>query len=229
MCVLCVLFVDGEWKHEGFLSGSVSKPPSNFKFHKNCEDIGLNHLCFADDLFLFCLGDVTFVKWLKSCLDGFYRVSGLQVSEDKSCIYFSSGHEALRGTIIRACGFSLRSLPVKYLGIPFISTRLKKSHCLELVDKLTDMLNSLEVRSLSYATSDAYPKRESKVSKVYINGQWRLSLLGTRQIEDAWNHITSTNMEASAENKIEWIAHPSGSYTIASVYDVLRSKAPIVN
>lgn len=65
------------------------KVPNSFKFHKGCKDVRLNQLYFTDDLFIFCYGDVAFVSFLANALEHFERVSGLQVNEEKSVIYYS--------------------------------------------------------------------------------------------------------------------------------------------
>ncbi|KAJ9541722.1 hypothetical protein OSB04_028228 [Centaurea solstitialis] len=44
---------------------------SNFGYHQGCADLGITHLCFADDLFVFSRGDVESVGILKKALDLF--------------------------------------------------------------------------------------------------------------------------------------------------------------
>lgn len=53
------------------------KEAGNFRFHAKCEKLGISHLCFADDLFLFSYGDPHFVQILRKALDEFGRASGL--------------------------------------------------------------------------------------------------------------------------------------------------------
>lgn len=59
-----------------------------FKFHPKCAELGISHLCFADDLFLFSHGDPWSVQILKDSLDEFGAVSGLWPNEEKSNVCF---------------------------------------------------------------------------------------------------------------------------------------------
>lgn len=43
----------------------------DFQFHWKCSRLQLAQLCFADDLFLFCKGNVKYVAVLKRALDEF--------------------------------------------------------------------------------------------------------------------------------------------------------------
>ena len=54
---------------------------------------------------------------------------------------------------IRLCslmGFQLGSLPVKYLGVPLISTKLSVSDCAPLISKFSTKIDHWSARSLSY-------------------------------------------------------------------------------
>ncbi|KAJ9535832.1 hypothetical protein OSB04_un001013 [Centaurea solstitialis] len=55
-----------------------------FRFHPRCEKLGLTHLCFADDLLMFCYGNVESVRVLKDALLEFSASSGLKPSMIKS-------------------------------------------------------------------------------------------------------------------------------------------------
>ena len=43
------------------------------------------------------------------------------------------------------------SLPLRYLSVPLITTRLKKSDCFELTKKITNKIHSWTSKFLSYA------------------------------------------------------------------------------
>ncbi|GJY64314.1 pre-mRNA-splicing factor ATP-dependent RNA helicase DEAH7 [Tanacetum coccineum] len=60
----------------------------SFRFHKNCEELNIINVCFADDLFLFARGDVNSAKVIMDSLDEFKAVSGLVPSIPKSTAYF---------------------------------------------------------------------------------------------------------------------------------------------
>ncbi|GKC04232.1 putative RNA-directed DNA polymerase, eukaryota, reverse transcriptase zinc-binding domain protein, partial [Tanacetum coccineum] len=60
----------------------------SFRFHKQCEELNIINLCFADDLFLFTRGDLDLAKVIMESLDEFKQVSDLVPSIPKSTTYF---------------------------------------------------------------------------------------------------------------------------------------------
>ncbi|GKB78613.1 hypothetical protein Tco_0945508 [Tanacetum coccineum] len=80
----------------------------DFQFHHHCEKQRIINLCFVDDLFLFSRGHPNSVQVIMSALEEFKNVSGLVPS----------------------------TLPVRYLGVPLISSMLLYRDCKILVEKL---------------------------------------------------------------------------------------------
>ncbi|KAJ9553884.1 LOW QUALITY PROTEIN: hypothetical protein OSB04_017929 [Centaurea solstitialis] len=115
-----------------------------FKFHPRCEKIGLTHLCFANDLLMFCVGDASSVRVLKDALFEFGGVSGLKPSLEKSTCFL--GNE-----ILEILPFKLGSLPVRYLDVPLISTKLFHKDCLVLIDKVRKRVLDWKNKWLSFA------------------------------------------------------------------------------
>nr|GEY14494.1 RNA-directed DNA polymerase, eukaryota, reverse transcriptase zinc-binding domain protein [Tanacetum cinerariifolium] len=66
------------------------KDDGRFKYHAWCKDLQMTHLCFADDLMVFCNGDVHSITVVKKSLNEFSRVSGLFPNLKKSTIFFGS-------------------------------------------------------------------------------------------------------------------------------------------
>ena len=98
-----------------------------FKFHWRCEKLKLINLCFADDLMIFCRGESNSVGIVTDGLSEFSKLSGLKPSPGKSHIFFSGVKDEVRDNILLLSGFQIGSLPVKYLGVPLITTKLKSS------------------------------------------------------------------------------------------------------
>lgn len=48
-------------------------------------------------------------------------------------------------------GMKMGKLPVRYLGVPFISSKLKECDCQPLTDKITSRVGSWTVKYLSFA------------------------------------------------------------------------------
>ena len=58
-----------------------------YGFHPRCRKKRLTHLCFTDDLMLFCKGDVPSVCTLQQCIQTFSKASGLHANASKSAMY----------------------------------------------------------------------------------------------------------------------------------------------
>lgn len=84
-------------------------------------------------------------------LDEFSSLSGLTPNLSKSNIYFSGCNKVLREGILQIATFTEGTLPVKYLGVPLITTKLKALDCNQLVDKITKRIGSWTNKFLSYA------------------------------------------------------------------------------
>nr|GFB60378.1 hypothetical protein [Tanacetum cinerariifolium] len=95
-----------------------------FKYHRYCSKMGLVNLCFADDLFLFAYGDVESASIIKHALDEFKNASGLVPSLLKSTAYFFNVLNHVKLSIFQVLPFEEGKLPVKYLGVPLVSSRL---------------------------------------------------------------------------------------------------------
>ncbi|GKA75895.1 RNA-directed DNA polymerase, eukaryota, reverse transcriptase zinc-binding domain protein [Tanacetum coccineum] len=76
-----------------------------FNYHFGCKDLKITHICFADDLMMFCHGDSVSVKVIKDSIEEFGKCSGLLPNFNKS------------------------NLPVRYLGVPLISKRIGIKDC----------------------------------------------------------------------------------------------------
>lgn len=78
---------------------------------------------------IFCKGDLTSVIHIQDALTEFQALSGLAPSPGKSSIFFSGVSFNSRLAILNVLGFQEGTLPVRYLGVPLISTKLKASDC----------------------------------------------------------------------------------------------------
>ncbi|XP_021996129.1 uncharacterized protein LOC110893325 [Helianthus annuus] len=124
---------------------------SSFKFHNKCEKQQIINLCFADDLFLFARGEVNSARCIMSSLSKFTKMSGLQPSNQKSTIFFCNVNGHVKNAILDLMPFVEGKLPVKYLGVPLISSRLGYSDCRVLVDRLQKRITHWRNKLLSFA------------------------------------------------------------------------------
>ncbi|XP_039006622.1 uncharacterized protein LOC120134212 [Hibiscus syriacus] len=122
-----------------------------FKYHPKCKKMGLPHLYFADDLLVFCKGSMDSVVGVQAVLDIFYSMSGLKLNASK-CEIYPAGISAQQCAAIKdITGFTLGSLPVRYLGVPLVSRKLSVKDCHSLIDKIKAKLNIWANKHLSFA------------------------------------------------------------------------------
>ncbi|GJW83345.1 putative reverse transcriptase domain-containing protein [Tanacetum coccineum] len=88
-----------------------------------------------DDLFLFTRGELDSVKLIMDALDGFKMVSGFVPSLPKSTVFFCGVSNHVKASILNIMPFHEEELPVKYLGVPIISSRILNKDCKILVEK----------------------------------------------------------------------------------------------
>jgi hypothetical protein len=88
---------------------------------------------------------------IKTVLTKFQDLSGLYPNSNKSDIFLGGALNAEREQIIRILGFREGELPMKYLGVPLLSSRLKAIYCKGLVDRITSKVRHWTCRTLSYA------------------------------------------------------------------------------
>ncbi|XP_028106173.1 uncharacterized protein LOC114305298 [Camellia sinensis] len=98
-----------------------------FKYHWRCEKTKIVNLCFANDLMIFSKGDPHTIILIMHGLEEFRGLSGLTPSPSKSNIYFSGYSMEVKEGILHIANFTEGSLPVKHLGVPLITTKLKSS------------------------------------------------------------------------------------------------------
>nr|GEX84452.1 hypothetical protein [Tanacetum cinerariifolium] len=122
-----------------------------FSYHRYCSKLELINLCFADDLFLFAHGDVNSAKVITDALDKFKLASGLTPSLPKSTSYFCNVLNHVKIAILHILPFEEGRLPVKYLGVPLVSSRLVYRDCRELIEKVCGRVMDWKNKSLSAA------------------------------------------------------------------------------
>ena len=81
----------------------------------------------------------------------FEAFSGMQVNKQKSVVFLAAIDDSVRDAILDMTGFRLGSLPMKYLGVPLISSKLSHSDCQPLLDKIIARIQSWTCVSLSFA------------------------------------------------------------------------------
>ncbi|GJU72240.1 hypothetical protein Tco_1263645 [Tanacetum coccineum] len=123
----------------------------DFTYHRYCSKLELVNLCFADDLFLFAYGDASLARVIMEALDEFKNASGLTPSLPKSTAYFCNVLNHVKLSILQILPFEEGRLPVKYLGVPLVSSRMIYKDFKELNEKVQNRVNDWKNKSLSIA------------------------------------------------------------------------------
>ena len=106
-----------------YLSRSLKSIVGTFSFLPICKTIKLTHLCFADDLMIFCTKDLSLVRIICECFKGFSNTSGLYANTNKSIIDLVGVDNAIKEDIRSISHFALGIPSFKYLGVPVLSKR----------------------------------------------------------------------------------------------------------
>ncbi|KAL0378801.1 UNVERIFIED_CONTAM: hypothetical protein Sradi_3185600 [Sesamum radiatum] len=122
-----------------------------FSYHWKCEGIGLFQLCFADDLLLFCKADIPSVTVFKRGLEEFAKMSGLRANPQKSQMILFRSAFGMKELLLNILGFPEGHLPLRYLGLPLLSSRLTISDRQPLLIKIDSRIKGWEGIQLSFA------------------------------------------------------------------------------
>ena len=118
-----------------------------FEYHWRCKKTKTTHLCFADDLMIFCGGSIHSAQVIHHALLEFSNMSGLVPNNGKSCIFIAGNNQTY---ILDLFQFPRGTLPVRYLGVPLITSKLNASNCKPLVDSITARIRMWTSRFLSF-------------------------------------------------------------------------------
>ncbi|KAJ9555234.1 hypothetical protein OSB04_009848 [Centaurea solstitialis] len=132
------------------LKHCIQQANTLFGFHDGCHPLGISHLCFADDLFVFTRGDIASVDVLKRALELFRGWSGMVPSLEKSEVFFSNVPEDTKSAILGLLPFSAGTFPIRYLGVPLSPSLLRVTDYQGLVEKVTKRIHNWKVKTLSF-------------------------------------------------------------------------------
>lgn len=119
-------------------------------YHPKCKNIDLTHLCFADDLMVFCEGNKRYVEGVLKVFAEFDKMSGLKIGLEKSTLFMAGFTDQKREELLNHFPFAAGKLPVRYLGLPLFTKGMTVVDYLLLVEKIRKMIGSWTGRFLSY-------------------------------------------------------------------------------
>ncbi|GLT27312.1 hypothetical protein SLA2020_023190 [Shorea laevis] len=178
---------------------------AHFGFHAKCKTMKLTHLIFADDIMLFCKADEESPALMMDKFDEFSRVSGLEINKQKSQIFFGGVRETIRHHILQRIGVSEGQLPVTYLGLPLVTTKLSPVTCQPVVEKVQQRICSWATKLLSYAGRIQLVNSVLFHLQVYWCGALLLPKKVLKNIDSACrNFIWSGKWNQSAMALVAW-------------------------
>nr|XP_016505691.1 PREDICTED: uncharacterized protein LOC107823531 [Nicotiana tabacum] len=101
----------------------------DFNYHPKCAKMKILQLGFADDLLLFCRGDIGSIKLLFQCFMEFSNASGLMINKHKSSIFFGGVSQADQEEILEFLGIQKGKLPAQVFVLPKKITKLIEAMC----------------------------------------------------------------------------------------------------
>eukprot|EP00253_Pinus_taeda_P015050 PITA_15050 len=112
----------------------------------------LSHQQFVDDTMLFGHPSSQEASAFKDLLSLFSEASGTSINATKSHLFFFHTPAFTQRNIARILGYSIATLPSKYLGTPLLDSAIKNASWRTLIDKLESRLSSWTFRSLNMAS-----------------------------------------------------------------------------
>nr|XP_043611996.1 uncharacterized protein LOC122583648 [Erigeron canadensis] len=124
---------------------------ADFTYHPKCEGLDIVNLCFADGLFIFLHSDVNSANVIMETHEEFKHALGLAPSIPKRKAFFCNVLNYVMLPILNVLPFEEGSFPVKYLGVPLVSTRLVNRDCCGLIERVRNRLSNWKNKFLSFA------------------------------------------------------------------------------
>lgn len=84
-------------------------------------------------------------------IDKFSASSGLCVSPQKTHVFFGSVKVITKQQILEVLGYVEGKLPVRYLGLPLIASKLSVADCHPVIDKFKKKVSEWSSKKLTYA------------------------------------------------------------------------------
>ena len=141
-------------------------------------------------------------------------MSGLRMNPSKSFIFVSNSLGNIKRELLELTGFQEGALPICYLGVPFVSSRLKIADCSKLIDIITYRVTHWTSRFLSYAgrlqlvnsvlfvIQTYWPSMFilptgvfTKLERLLSNFLWSGSSLKTPRLKASWEEATRPRSE----------------------------------
>ena len=123
----------------------------------------------------------------------------------KSCLFFSNVEGDIVDNILNILNFVKGTLPIRYLGVPLLTSKLNKHACVELVNKICSRVNSWKSKFLSYAGRAQLIVSVLTGIQNYWSGMFVLPKGVLKQVEQTMSRfLWAGNTDVSYGAKIAW-------------------------
>lgn len=129
----------------------VTTANENFRYHGCTKELDITHLIFADDLMLFSYGNQPSIDCIIQGVNLFSSISGLHPNKEKSLCFFANVLGEVQDAVLATTGFAKGALPIRYLGLPLISTQLSSRDCRPLIMRIRDKIELWTNKLLNHA------------------------------------------------------------------------------
>ncbi|MFS7905001.1 putative RNA-directed DNA polymerase [Helianthus anomalus] len=178
---------------------------NDFRFHNKCEKHRIINLCFAYDLFIFARGDHKSAGVIMAAINEFKSLSGLVPSMTKSTVFFGNVTDQAKARILSIMPFEEGALPVRYLGVPLISTRLKYKDCKRLVESMEARITDWKTKYLLFAGRLQLIRSVLASMHIYWASVFILPKRIIRELEDGMRcFLWSQGNKIKGKAKVRW-------------------------
>lgn len=110
-------------------------PTSNIK-----GDTSKSHLLFADDVMIFTKASMEVAVTIKSILEDFRSLSGLNINCANRFIFYSICGMQVKHEIMSTLNFKQSNFPTTYLGLPLFTSSVSFHDCNPIIEKIRKRL-----------------------------------------------------------------------------------------
>ncbi|KAL2226373.1 UNVERIFIED_CONTAM: hypothetical protein Sindi_1996000 [Sesamum indicum] len=185
--------------HLGFLQ--LMDKDELFSFHWKCDTswVLLMICCYS-----VMLTDLDSIGVFKTRLDRFAIWSGLRLNVQKSHLIISRLAQGLRVEMLTALGFQEGVFPMRYLGLPLLSSRLTIADCRPLLVKINKCIAGWEGTALSYVGRVQIIKYVLMSLSLYWTSTFILPKNVTNEIEKRLRTFLWKGTSTSGYAKVAW-------------------------
>jgi hypothetical protein len=142
---------------------------------------------------------------VKEALLEFENISGLKVNPSKSSFFCSGVSSRMKSLLLDKLHMQEGVLPVKYLGVLLISSRLSATDCRILLDWISSLIDSWTSRKLSFAGRLQLLNSVLYGLQVYWTGMFIFPKKAIKDLTSKFNRFLWNGEDGnSARAKVAW-------------------------